>query len=162
MSKSRTLYSCIYFFLGKNVQESTGSVLSIDRDFFYPIEACFCIRNADFSQKTTRNKILDILGDRKVEVMLSDMAPNATGHSEMDHEQIVDLVTHFVEFASDILVEQGTLLCKLWEGGRKRHFQSFLQTLFSDVKTIKPDSSRSNSAEIFMLARGYKNPRDQT
>lgn len=123
------------------------------------MNGCLCIRNADFTQDTTKIKLHKLLEGRKLDVLLSDMAPNASGHKEMDHEQIVDLQMQFVEFAMHVLADNGTLLCKLWEGGRTRHFQTYLETQFDNVRIVKPDASRLNSAEIFVLARGFENPK---
>lgn len=131
-------------------------MLCLDRDYFHTVSGCLCIRNADFTQDLTRQKILNITSQQKFDVLLSDMAPNATGHKDMDHEQIVDLQTKFVEFASHVLVDNGTLLCKLWEGNRTKHFLNFVQSLFADVKVVKPMASRVNSAEMFVLAQIYK------
>lgn len=152
------VYPSYILLTGTVGDKDTGHVISIDRDFFHPIDGCFCIRNADFTQETTRRKILNVLDGRKIDCMLSDMAPNATGHKLMDHEQIVDLQLQFVAFAMQVLRDKGVLLCKLWEGNRSRHFVSYLETVFDDVRIVKPDASRSNSAEMFVLARGYENP----
>lgn len=89
------------------------------------------------------------------------MAPNASGIKEMDHIRIIELNTHLLEFAIHVLKEEGTLVCKIWEGGRSRHFMSMLETVFDDVKPVKPEASRGNSAELFFLARGYRNPKYQ-
>lgn len=147
------------FIIGPEGDPSTGSVISLDRDSFNPIDGCLCIRNADFTADRTKLHLTKILGKRKVDVLLSDMAPNASGHKEMDHEQIVQLNLQLIDFANVVLKENGSLVCKLWEGGRTRHFQNVLSTVFNDVKIVKPEASRTNSAEIFFLARGYENPK---
>lgn len=103
-------------------------------------------------------KITELLSGRKVDVLLSDMAPNATGHKALDHEQIIDLNLKLLDFASLVLKENGSLVCKIWEGDRTRHFQSVLQTVFNDTRILKPDASRANSAEKFFVAKGYNNP----
>ncbi|XP_067940354.1 ribosomal RNA large subunit methyltransferase E-like isoform X2 [Watersipora subatra] len=139
--------------------DKRGFIVSIDRDFFHKVEGCVCIRNADFTQKTSRDKVIEVLGDKRIDCALSDMAPNATGHKLMDHEQIIDLQVKFVEFSELVLRHGGTLLCKILEGNRTKQFTTYLETLFDDVKKVKPDASRSNSAEIFVLGRGYKRPR---
>lgn len=149
----------VFCFVGAEGDPSTGFVISLDRDSFVPVDGCLCIRNADFTSDRTKLKLVKLLGDRKVDVLLSDMAPNATGHKELDHEKIVELNIQLVDFAKSVLRENGTLVCKLWEGGRSRHFQNILSTVFSDVKGVKPEASRDNSAELFFLARGYENPK---
>lgn len=146
-------------FSGPEGSPETGYVLSLDRDFFQPVEGCICVRNADFTSDITRHKLFQLLDKKKVDVLLSDMAPNASGHREMDHDNIIALNTELLEFSQRVLKDGGTLLCKIWEGGRTRHFISMVEAVFSNVKLVKPESSRSHSAEIFMLARGYENPK---
>jgi len=87
------------------------------------------------------------------------MAPNASGHREMDHEQIINLNERVIDLAMHVLRPGGTLLCKIWDGGRKRQLQSILETQFDKVVNVKPDASRSHSAESFFLATGYQNPK---
>ena len=77
----------------------------------------------------------------------------------MDHHRIVELNTHLLDFAVHVLKEEGTLVCKLWSGDQTRHFITTLETVFDYVKIVKPDASRVNSAELFFLAKGYKNPK---
>lgn len=139
--------------------DDTGFVLSLDRDFFQTVEGCLCVRHADFTQQHVKRKVRELLGDKPVDILLSDMAPNASGHPIMDHFRIVELNTHLLDFAVHVLKEEGTLVCKLWSGDQTRHFMTTLETVFDHVRTVKPEASRVNSAELFILARGYKNPK---
>lgn len=138
--------------------EGAGFVISLDRDLFHTVDGCICLKGADFTQDSTRDKVLHILDGRLFDCVLSDMAPNATGHKLMDHEQIIDLQLKFAHFSTQVLKDGGTLVCKLWEGNRTRHLTTYLDTLFNDVKIFKPDASRSNSAELFVLARRFELP----
>lgn len=149
------------FYIGPADEEGTGFVLSLDRDHFQTVQGCLCVRHADFTQDNVRHKLKTILKDKPIDVLLSDMAPNASGIKEMDHIRIIELNTHLLDFAIHVLKEEGTLVCKIWEGGRSRHFMSMLETVFDDVKPVKPEASRGNSAELFFLARGYRNPKYQ-
>lgn len=106
-----------------------------------------------------RKKIKQLLGNNPIDILLSDMAPNATGHGEMDHTRIIELNTHLLDFCVHVLKQNGTLVCKIWDGGRTRHFMNTLETVFKDVRIVKPDASRVNSAELFLLARDYTNPK---
>lgn len=147
------------YLLGKIGETDAGFVISIDRDSFPPVEGCICLKGADINATKTHAKVAEILAGKKVDVLLSDMAPNATGHKEMDHERIIELNLELLNIATHVLKESGSLVCKIWEGSRTRHFQSVLQTVFEETRTIKPDASRANSAEKFIVALGYSNPK---
>ena len=146
-------------YIGPRDDKDTGFVLSLDRNFFQTVDGCLCVKHADFTQKHVKDKIIQLLQGKPVDVLLSDMAPNASGHAVMDHHRIVELNTHLLDFAVHVLKEEGTLVCKLWSGDQTRHFITTLETVFDYVKIVKPDASRVHSAELFLLAKGYKNPK---
>ncbi len=91
-----------------------------------------------------------------VDVVLSDMAPNTTGHSATDHLRIMRLVELAAEFAKEHLKKQGAFVCKIFQGGGEQAFVKMLREYFTTVKFVKPPSSRKNSSEIFIVALGFK------
>lgn len=101
-------------------------------------------------------KILDIIKDRSISVVLSDMAPNASGQRVFDHDCIINLQEKAFNLAKKCLKENGTFLCKLWYGDGINDFTKALNMSFQTVKIIKPDASRSDSAECFILAQKFK------
>ena len=92
----------------------------------------------------------------KADVVLSDMAANATGHRQTDHLRIVALAEAAAEFAREVLNEGGTFLCKVLQGGTEATLLSELKHDFATVKHVKPPASRSDSAELYLLARGFR------
>jgi 23S rRNA (uridine2552-2'-O)-methyltransferase len=110
----------------------------------------------DFSDDGTLERLRAALGDSKVDLVMSDMAPNMMGMSDVDHDRSMHLVDLAVEFAGQTLRPGGDLLMKVFQG---REFQPLLARLrrsFESVKLRKPKASRARSPEVYVLARGYR------
>jgi len=90
------------------------------------------------------------------DVVLSDMAANATGHRKTDHIKIVALVEAACEFAREVLKPGGTFLAKVLQGGTEAALLAPLKRDFTTVKHVKPAASRSDSAELYLLATGFR------
>ncbi|XP_077980590.1 rRNA methyltransferase 2, mitochondrial-like [Glandiceps talaboti] len=141
---------------GQDDNSLKGQVISVDLKYFDPIEGAVTIHQSDFTLDATQEKIKKVMRKEKADVILSDMAPNASGLHTMDHENIIALCTSAFTFAHQVLRTNGTFLCKLWEGGLSGTFRKELSKSFRMVKIVKPDSSRKESAEMFFLARGFQ------
>lgn len=128
----------------------------MDLQHIVPISGATVLGNSDFTKKETTEKILKILGKNKVDIVMSDMAPNATGVKTMDHEVIIDLCVRTLIFSLTVLKTGGTFLCKLWQGSNQMALENLLKQGFDSVKYVKPPASRSDSAEGFYLARNFK------
>jgi len=89
---------------------------------------------------------------------MSDMAANATGHRQTDHLKIMALAEAAAMFAREILRPGGAFLCKVLQGGTEGELLASLKRDFSTVKHVKPAASRSDSAELYVLAMGYRGP----
>jgi len=89
-------------------------------------------------------------------VLLSDMAPRTTGSQYADHQQSMRLVRRALEIAGDLLHENGTFYCKAFQGEDFPELVRECRDLFATVKVVKPDSSRKESREVFILGRGFK------
>jgi 23S rRNA (uridine2552-2'-O)-methyltransferase len=92
----------------------------------------------------------------KADVVLSDMAANATGHRQTDHLRIMALAEAAAQFAREVLSPGGSFLCKVLQGGTETSLLSELKRDFLSVKHVKPPASRSDSAELYLLARGFR------
>jgi 23S rRNA (uridine2552-2'-O)-methyltransferase len=92
------------------------------------------------------------------DVVLSDMAANATGHRKTDHLRIVALAETAAMFARDVLRPGGTFLCKVLQGGTEAELLAGLKRDFATVKHVKPAASRPDSAELYVLALGFRGP----
>lgn len=121
-----------------------------------PIDGATLLFPYDFTTAETQSKVLDILGQIKTDIVLSDMAPNATGVKSFDHDKIVELCSSVLKFSTVVLKDGGNVLCKIWMGGKQTLLEDAMKRMFSHVKYVKPTSSRTESAEIFVLGRDYK------
>lgn len=90
------------------------------------------------------------------DVMLSDMAANATGHKRTDHLRTMALVEAAAEFAREILRPGGTFLSKVLQGGTEHELLAQLKRDFATVKHVKPAASRAESSELYLLATGFR------
>jgi len=91
----------------------------------------------------------------KADIVLSDMAANATGHRQTDHLRIMALAEAAAEFARQVLAPGGVFLCKVLQGGTEAALLAELKRDFSSVKHVKPPASRSDSSELYLLAKGF-------
>ena len=110
----------------------------------------------DFTEESVLEKLTALLGGEKVDLVMSDMAPNMMGIAEVDHDRSMHLVELAVDFAGRQLRPGGDLLAKVFQG---RDFQPLIARLrreFDSVKLRKPKASRARSAEVYVLARGYR------
>ena len=92
----------------------------------------------------------------KADVVLSDMAANATGHRKTDHLRIMALVEAAGEFAAETLAPGGAFIAKVLQGGTEGELLASLKRNFASVKHIKPAASRSDSSELYVLATGFR------
>jgi 23S rRNA (uridine2552-2'-O)-methyltransferase len=90
------------------------------------------------------------------DVVLSDMAANATGHRQTDHLKIMGLAEAAAEFAREVLKLGGVFLAKVLQGGTEGQLLASLKRDFASVKHVKPAASRSDSAELYVLAIGFR------
>ena len=105
---------------------------------------------------------LQALLDGGADVVLSDMAPAATGHAATDHLRIMALAEAALAFAADVLTPDGSFLCKVLQGGTEAALLAEMRRLFATVRHVKPSASRADSAELYVLARGFRGPSDKT
>jgi 23S rRNA (uridine2552-2'-O)-methyltransferase len=94
--------------------------------------------------------------ETKADVVLSDMAANATGHRQTDHLRIMALAEAAADFARKVLAPGGSFLCKVLQGGAEATLLAELKRDFSSVKHVKPPASRADSAELYLLAQGFR------
>jgi 23S rRNA (uridine2552-2'-O)-methyltransferase len=109
----------------------------------------------DFLDPAAPDRLKQMLGG-PADVVLSDMAANATGHRPTDHLKIMALVEAAAEFAAEALRPGGAFLAKVIQGGTEATLLAALKRNFSSVKHIKPAASRSDSAELYVLAQGFR------
>ncbi|MEK6746821.1 MAG: RlmE family RNA methyltransferase [Pseudomonadota bacterium] len=91
-----------------------------------------------------------------VDVVLSDMAPNTTGHQATDHIRIMVLIEAAYPFACEVLKTGGVFVCKVFQGGAEKELLAQMRKDFTSVKHAKPKASRSDSSEMYVVAIGFK------
>ncbi|MBT8122048.1 MAG: 23S rRNA (uridine(2552)-2'-O)-methyltransferase RlmE [Gammaproteobacteria bacterium] len=110
----------------------------------------------DFREDEVFESLMKSLGQTKVDLVLSDMAPNISGMGAVDQPRSMYLVELAVDFADKVLDEGGTLLCKVFQGEGFDPLLAVLRSKYSKVLIRKPKASRPKSREVYMLARGRK------
>ena len=131
-----------------------GRVIAIDILAMEPVPGVDFIA-LDFLDRTAPDKLKDMIGG-PADVVLSDMAANATGHARTDHLKIMALVEAAAEFAREVLAPGGTFLAKVLQGGTEAALLASLKRDYKTVKHVKPPASRTDSAELYLLATGFR------
>jgi 23S rRNA (uridine2552-2'-O)-methyltransferase len=131
-----------------------GKVIGIDLLDIEPLPGVD-FRVFDFLDPGAPDLLKEMLGG-PADVVLSDMAANATGHRKTDHIKIVALVEAATEFAREVLAPGGTFLAKVIQGGTEGALLTALKKDFAVVKHVKPLASRADSAELYLLATGFR------
>ena len=110
----------------------------------------------DFRDAAVAKELIDLLGGQKADVVMSDMAANTTGNHMVDHLRIMGLVETAYDFAVKVLAERGTFIAKIFQGGTEKKLLTRMKQDFSSVKHVKPDASRKDSSEFYVVATGFK------
>jgi 23S rRNA (uridine2552-2'-O)-methyltransferase len=114
------------------------------------------IVHLDFTADDAEAKLKAMLRDGRADVVLSDMAAPTTGHTRTDHLRIMGLAEAAAYFACDVLRPGGTFIAKVLQGGTERELLDLLKKRFAKVQHVKPPASRSDSAELYVLATGFR------
>ena len=89
------------------------------------------------------------------DLVLSDIAPNTTGHQSTDHLRISNMVFEIIKIIDKILIKRGIFITKIWKGSEEKELINILKNKFENVSYFKPDSSRKDSVEIFIVAKNF-------
>lgn len=131
-----------------------GRIVAVDLLEMDPI-AGVTILQADFEAADTPQRLARLLGG-PADVVLSDMAPAASGHAAADHLRIIGLAELALDFACTVLAPGGAFVCKLWQGGAQGELLIRLKRSFSAVRHLKPPASRPESRELYVVAQGFR------
>ena len=132
----------------------TGKVLAVDINPMDPLPGVLVMQQ-DFLAEGAEAAIKTALGGR-ADAVLSDMAAPSTGHRPTDHLRIMALAEAAGVFAGEVLAPGGFFVCKVLQGGSERDLLTQLKRSFSIVRHVKPEASRADSAELYVLATGFK------
>lgn len=130
-------------------------IVGIDYLDVDPIDGVIILKK-DFNDEDAPQALMDAMGGHKVDVVLSDMAAPTTGHRATDHLRIMQLVELAADFAIRVLAPGGTFVTKVFQGGTEHELLHLLKQHFTTTMHAKPKASRAESAETYLLARGFK------
>ncbi|MFK8252646.1 RlmE family RNA methyltransferase [Ancylobacter terrae] len=135
-------------------EEGRGRVVAID---LLEMEAVpgVAFAQLDFLTESAPAKLIEML-DGPADVVLSDMAANTTGHRATDHLRIVGLVELAADFARHVLAPGGSFVAKVFQGGTEGELLAALKRDFAVVRHVKPQASRADSAELYVVATGFR------
>lgn len=136
------------------LERRAASVAGVDLLQVDPLPPAVILQG-DFTDPSMGPRLLEAL-DGAPDLVLSDMAPNTTGHRQTDHLRIMGLIEAAADFAVDTLKPGGSFVTKAFQGGETGQILEALKRRFSIVRNVKPKASRSESSEVYIVATGFK------
>lgn len=136
-----------------------GRVIAVDVVEMEPISGVTALK-LDLTDSESAGRIRDALNGKKADLVLSDMHAPATGHKQTDHLRIMGLIEAALDLAEEILAPGGAFLCKVLQGGADKELVARLNRSFAKVRHVKPKASRAESAEMYVLATGFRGTQD--
>lgn len=140
---------------GAAAGELNGTIISLDLLPMEAIEGVHYIQG-DFREESVLTQLEEVVQGRPVDVVVSDMAPNLSGHSVTDGARVAHLIELAVDFATRHLRPEGALVTKVFHGPGYDELVKLFRENFKVVKPLKPKSSRDKSAETFLIGIGLK------
>jgi 23S rRNA (uridine2552-2'-O)-methyltransferase len=135
-----------------------GTIVGMDLAETAPIAGATILR-ADIHDPAVITAVKAKLGD-SADIVLSDMAPSTTGHAATDHLRIVALAEAAFSVASELLKPGGTFVAKVFQGGTEGPMLAQLKRAFAELRHAKPPASRAQSAETYIIAKGFRGRRE--
>jgi 23S rRNA (uridine2552-2'-O)-methyltransferase len=135
-------------------ERGAAAVVGVDLLPVDPVAGAIIVQ-ADFTADGIGERLAALLNGAP-DLILSDMAPNTTGHRETDHLRITGLIEAGADFAEKTLRPGGAFVAKAFQGGETAEVIAMLKRVFTEVRTIKPKASRTESSEVFLAATGFK------
>ncbi len=132
-----------------------GTVVAMDLTAIEPIHGVTFLLG-DFMAEDAPDRLIAALDGRRADAVLSDMAAPATGHRRTDHLRIMGLCEAALDFARSVLAPGGAFLCKVLQGGAANELLNAMKRDFTAVRHVKPKASRADSAELYVLATGFR------
>ena len=137
------------------VMTGKGTVIAVDVVEMEPIWGVTALK-LDLTDPDAADRIDDALNGKKADLVMSDMHAPATGHKQTDPLRIMGLVEAALDVAEDVLAPGGTFLAKVLQGGAGKELVARLNSSFAKVRHVKPKASRTESAEMYVLATGFR------
>jgi 23S rRNA (uridine2552-2'-O)-methyltransferase len=132
-----------------------GTVVASDILEMTPIAGVAFVQG-DFTEQSVLDELLDLLGDRRADVVISDMAPNMSGMAAVDIPNAMGLVELALDMAQQVLKPGGVFVAKVFQGEGFDALLAEMRKSFGTVVSRKPDSSRARSREVYQVCKGFK------
>lgn len=135
-----------------------GVVVGVDLQRTKPVPGAHLIQG-DFTKRETHERLSALLGSKgrtRLDAVVSDMAPDMTGHYEMDQVRSIHLAEMALAFAATHLREGGHFACKVFEGADFQQFRNDVKGRFRSLYLFHPPASRKTSSEVYVIAKGFK------
>ena len=132
-----------------------GCVVAVDILPMDPVAGVSFIQG-DFTEEKILNQLLGEIGNRPVDLVISDMAPNLTGMKAVDQPAMIYLAELAVDLVQQVMTDDGIFIAKLFQGEGFDEFVRNTRTVFNVVSLKKPDASRAKSREVYLVAKGLK------
>jgi 23S rRNA (uridine2552-2'-O)-methyltransferase len=136
------------------VQRGAATMVGVDLLAIDAIPGATLIQG-DFQEPGMPGRLATALGG-PADLVLSDMAPNTTGHAGTDHIRIMALAELALDFATEVLAPGGGFVCKVFQGGSERELLDRMRRSFTQVRHAKPPASRKESSELYVVATGFR------
>jgi 23S rRNA (uridine2552-2'-O)-methyltransferase len=136
------------------LERGAGRVVGVDLLAVDPLAGAEIIQ-ADFTESDCGARLIELLGGAP-DLILSDMAPNTTGHRQTDHLRIIGLIEAAADFAAETLKPGGAFVAKAFQGGETAELIARLKRDFAEVRHVKPKASRAESSEVYLVAEGFR------
>ncbi|MFT8777301.1 MAG: RlmE family RNA methyltransferase [Gluconacetobacter liquefaciens] len=136
------------------VKRGASNVVGVDLLPVDPVSGA-TILEGDFNDPDLPDKLTELLGG-PADLVLSDMAPNTTGHAPTDHLRILGLAELALDFALKVLAPGGTFVAKVFQGGSEKQMLEPMKHAFATVRHAKPPASRKESSELYVVATGFR------
>jgi 23S rRNA (uridine2552-2'-O)-methyltransferase len=141
--------------VAKEIVGDTGTVVGIDLSPISPIHGVTFLQG-DMTKETSIQELIEILEDKKADVVLSDMSPDITGNYTIDQARSVFLCKQALTTSEFVLKKGGNFVCKVFEGEDLIELIDDIKKNFKIFKRFSPDASRKSSSEIYIIAKSFK------
>jgi len=138
-----------------NIVGEQGKVIALD---ILPMGSLAGVEviEGDFREDSVLEQLVNVLDDRPVDLVMSDMAPNMSGMRDMDQPRAMYLTELALDLANQVLREGGDIVVKVFQGEGFDEYLRALRAVFTKVLTRKPEASRARSREVYLVGRGFK------
>ncbi len=133
---------------------NTGFIIGIDLQSIIPLDDVIFLKG-DINDPSIITAIKELLDDRKVKVILSDMAPNISGNYSVDHARSIFLAEQSLTVVDLFLQKAGNYVCKVFMGEMLDEFIGHVKNKFSDVRRFSPPASRKSSSELYIIGKNF-------